>query len=88
MVLQEVHNNLGHFGTKKTFDQDKTRFYWPGYERDVESWVKECEQCQRRNPPQPNPPAPLGTIQATTPFEVLSWNKMGPLPVSTNNIIS
>ena len=41
VVLQEVHNNLGHFGTKKTFDQVKTRFYWPGYERDVECWVKE-----------------------------------------------
>ena len=83
VVLQEVHNNLGHFGTKKTFDQVKTRFYWPGYERDVECWVKEREQCQKRNPPQPNPPAPLGTLQTTGPFEILSWDIMGPLPISS-----
>ena len=81
MVLQELHNNMGHFGTKKTFDQIKTRFYWPGYERDVESWIKECEQCQKRKPPQPNPPAPLGTLQATAPFEIISWDIMGPLPI-------
>ena len=83
MVLQELHNNMGHFGTKKTFDQIKTRFYWPGYERDVDSWIKECEQCQKRKPPQPNPPAPLGTLQATVPFEILSWDIMGPLPISS-----
>ena len=83
MILQELHNNMGHFGTKKTFDQIKTRFYWPGYERDVESWIKECEQCQKRKPPQPNPPAPLGTLQATAPFEILSWDIMGPLPISS-----
>ena len=74
---------MGHFGTKKTFDQIKTKFYWPGYEQDVESWVKECEQCQRRNPPQPNPPALLGTLQAMAPFEILSWDIMGPLPISS-----
>ena len=54
---------------------------WFGYEQDVESWIKECEQCQRRNPPQPNLPAPLGTLQATAPFEMLSWDIMGPLPI-------
>lgn len=82
-VLQEAHNNLGHFGAKKTFEQVRTKFYWPGYEQDVQRWVQECERCQKRNPPQPNPPAPLGTIQATEPFEVLSWDIMGPLPTST-----
>lgn len=74
---------MGHFGAKKTFEQVKTKFYWPGYEQDVQRWVQECEQCQKRNPPQPNPPAPLGTIQATEPFEILSWDIMGPLPTST-----
>ena len=43
MVLKEVHNNLGHFGVKKTLGHVKTRFYWPGYKHAVESWVKQCE---------------------------------------------
>ena len=58
MVLQEVHNHLGHFGTKKTLERLKARYYWPGYEQDTVQWVKQCEQCQKSNPPQPNPVAP------------------------------
>ena len=82
-VLQEVHDHLGHFGAKKTFDRVKSTFYWPGYEKDVECWVKQCVQCQKRNPPQLNHPAPLGTIKTTRPFERLSWDIMGALPTST-----
>ena len=83
VVLREVHDHLGHLGVKKTLGYVKTRFYWPGYEQTVESWVKQCDKCQRRNPPQPNPPAPLGTISSSRPFEKLSWNIMGPLPTSS-----
>ena len=82
-ILQEVHNQLGHFRVRKTFDHVKTRFYWLGYEQDVECWVKQCDQCQRRNPPHATPVAPLGTIQASYPFEKISWDIMGPLPTSS-----
>ncbi len=78
-VLQQLHNQAGHLGFKKTMEE---RFYWPGYELDVEQWVRECQQCQQRNPPQPQAKAPLGTIKSSQPFEKLSWDLMGPLPVS------
>ena len=58
------------------------RFYWPGYESDVERWVRECETCQKRNNPQPCPQAPLGTISASHPFQKITWDIMGPLPVT------
>ena len=74
---------MGHLGAKKTFERIKTRFYWPGYERYTADCVKQCEQCQKRNLPQPNPTAPLGTIVTTRPFEKLSWDTMGPLPTSS-----
>ena len=60
----------------------KERFYWPGYEHDIETYVRECVHCQKRNPPNPQPIAPLGTVTATEPFEKISWDIMGPLPVS------
>ena len=82
-ILEEIHNRLGHFGAKKTLERLKTRYYWPGYEQDTVQWVKQCEQCQKRNPPQPNPVAPLGTITASRPFEKLLWDIMGPLPMSS-----
>ncbi|KAL5473848.1 hypothetical protein EMCRGX_G028410 [Ephydatia muelleri] len=37
----------------------------------------------RANPPQPQPLAPLGTIKCSHPFDVISWDIMGPLPSST-----
>ena len=78
-IVKEAHG-LGHLGIKKTLNIIKTRFYWPGYEADVDRWIKQCNECQRRNQPQRALPAPLETIQATYPFEKISWDIMGPLP--------
>ena len=82
-VLAQLHNSSGHFGIRKTIEKVKERFYWPGYEEDVEKWVRECSACQRRNPPQQLPQAPLGTIKVSRPFEKVSWDIMGPLPISS-----
>ena len=83
IVLQQLHNQGGHLGISKTTENIKARFYWPGYEQDIQAWISSCQQCQRRNPPQPVPRAPLGTIKTTHPFEKLSWDIMGPLPTSS-----
>ena len=56
--------------------------FWPEYESTVEEWIKECVECQQRNPPQPHPRAPLGTIVAAHPFQKISWDIVGPLPQS------
>ena len=69
-------------GVKRTLERVRHRFYWPGYESDVERWVRECETCQKRNNPQPCPQAPLGTISASHPFQKITWDIMGPLPVT------
>ena len=81
-VLKQLHDHAGHLGVRKTTSKIKERFYWPGYEQDIETYIRECEQCQRRNPPNPRPIAPLGTIKTTEPFEKISWDIMGPLPTS------
>ena len=60
----------------------KERFYWPGYENDIEVYVRECMQCQTRNPPHLQPSAPLGTVRANQPLEKISWDIMGPLPTT------
>ena len=81
-VLRHLLDNIGHFGVKRTTDCVKTRFYWPGYEADIAQWVLQCEACQRRNPPVVTPCAPLGTLEASYPFERISWDIMGPLPTT------
>ena len=44
-VIKETHG-LGHLGIRKTLDVIKSRFYWPGYEADVDNWIKQCSECQ------------------------------------------
>eukprot|EP00731_Ephydatia_muelleri_P033860 Em0040g10a len=83
IILENLHNESGHLGVQRTTEKVKERFYWPGYEMDIQNWVQECQQCQKRNPPQPHPLAPLGSIKCTYPFDVISWDIMGPLPLST-----
>ena len=83
IVLQQTHDNLGHLGIHKTTESVKERFYWPGYELDIELWVRECLQFQQHNAPQPTPKAPLETIKANHSFEKVSWDIMGPLPTSS-----
>ena len=60
--VQHLHDNAGHLGVRKTTEKVKRRFYWPGYEHDIEEWVRKCEKCQQRNIPQFYARAPLGTI--------------------------
>ena len=61
IILKQLHKYSGHF------------VFWPGYESAVEQWIKECVGCQQRNPPQPHPKAPLGTIVAENPFQKIAW---------------
>ena len=81
-ILEQLHNEGGHLGTHKTAEKLRERYYWPDYMTDVEKWVKECEQCQHRNSHSQKAHAPLDTIQAEYPFQKISWDIMGPPPVS------
>jgi len=83
IVLNQLHNQAGHLGTHKTAEKVKERFFWPGYEQDIENWVRACQSCQKHNPPQPTPKAPMGTIKACHHFEKISWDIMGSLSASS-----
>ena len=82
-ICKILHDEAGHLGYRKTMEKVKQRYYWPRYEQDVFHWIKECQECQRRNHPPCKSKAPLGTIKAQYPFEFVSWDIMGPLPISS-----
>jgi len=84
VALQHIHNELGHLGVHKTMEAVKQRYYWPGYEGDIWKWIEECASCQQCNVPQPAAQAPLGTITTSHPFDKISWDVMGPLPLTTH----
>ena len=56
-ILQQLYDNNGHLGLRKTTESMIERFYWPGYEQEIEKWVRECQQCQQRNAPTTKTPS-------------------------------
>lgn len=85
-VIEQHHDTLfsGHQGVKKTIGVLKQRYYWPTLTKDVEDYISKCVSCNQRKATK-QARAPLGRIQpATKPFELVSLDIVGPLPVTTS----
>ena len=61
-VLKLVHDSklVGHFGVSKTEELLCCSFWWPGYKRDVKSYVALCLVCAHNKTPRASP---LGLLQ-------------------------
>ncbi|CAB0008951.1 unnamed protein product [Nesidiocoris tenuis] len=86
-VLREAHNH-GYFGRRRTLSLIRTRYYWPGLQRDVKMFCSTCETCAKSGKNQPKRKAPLQQYIVGTAFERLGIDVAGPFPVSNkgNNI--
>jgi hypothetical protein len=47
--LEAVHKHpfAGHFGAQRTLEKANLLYYWPNMARDIQSWVNQCDSCQR-----------------------------------------
>ena len=47
-IFHHLHSNRigGHFGVRCTLCKLRTRFYWPGYKRDIVRWCQRCKVCE------------------------------------------
>src|SRR5467141_5025140 len=52
-VLQTFHDHItaGHFGQSKTYNLLSCEFFWPGLQKDIQSFVKSCVTCSRVKAP-------------------------------------
>lgn len=69
-VLNCLHDQVGHQGQDRTLSLVKSRFFWPGFETDVQNKVKTCDRCIKRKS-NPGPSAELVSIISTQPMELL-----------------
>ncbi|KAE9003294.1 hypothetical protein PR001_g18013 [Phytophthora rubi] len=84
-VLHFCHSDLlsSHLGLTKTLEKVKSHAYWPGWHRDVEEYLRDCDKCGsgkgarlwRAGRMQRMPVADL-----TGPFPLLVVDAIGPLP--------
>lgn len=73
----------GHFGTTKTYEKLRTRYYWRNMFSDIQHWTRSCADCSMRKTPHNRHKAPLMPIPVEGAFDRLAVDCLGPLPEST-----
>ncbi|KAK9358513.1 hypothetical protein V1504DRAFT_280502 [Lipomyces starkeyi] len=43
-----MHDDFGHRGIDGCSQRLKSRFWWPGMDRDIKQYIRTCDLCQRR----------------------------------------
>ena len=83
-VLVNAHDDLtgGHLGVFKTYEKLRDRYYWKGMYKDVEHWVRSCQDCSTRKKPRNKRHAPLLPIPVSGAFERIAVDILGPLPAT------
>ena len=73
----------GHFGRAKTLELIRRDFSWPGISKDVASYVRGCDSCQRVKSSTHAPYGPLDPLQIPdTPWSSISMDFITGLPTS------
>ncbi len=83
MIMESLHDNMGHMGIERTLDLIRSRFYWPRMAMDVENKVKTCNRCVCRKT-LPEKAAPLVNIQVTRPLELVCMDFLSLEPDRSN----
>ena len=83
-VLVNAHDDLtgGNLGVFKTYEKLRARYYWKGMYKDVEHWVRSCQDCSTRKKPRNKRHAPLLPIPVSGAFERIAVDILGPLPAT------
>eukprot|EP00731_Ephydatia_muelleri_P038438 Em0760g4a len=87
-ILKQLHEGAfgGHLGEAKTLNRLRERFYWPGYSEDAVEWCKTCPTCAARKNPSRKSRAPLQSVTAGYPLQLVAVDIVGPLtPSKTEN---
>eukprot|EP00731_Ephydatia_muelleri_P025168 Em0017g251a len=81
-TLRDLHEGAigGHLGEEKMLNKLKERFYWPGCTEAVKDWCRTCIRCTTRKTAAPKRKAPLQSLRAGYPMQIVCVDIMGPLP--------
>lgn len=85
-IMQVAHDSLlgGHLGKKKTIDRILSNFYWPGLNRDVTTFCKTCDICQKTVPKGTVHRVPLEKMPIIdVPFKRVAVDLVGPIDPPT-----
>jgi hypothetical protein len=81
-VLQQAHDDSGHFGIARTYDRIHEKYFWPNCLSDVVRYCSTCESCQMKKNPQTRPGGFLQPIPVQGPFHTIGIDYCGPFTTS------
>ena len=59
-IFAMTHNNLGHFGFSKSYENIRCSYFWPGMHKDLEDgYIPSCQECIRNKSTTSKPVGPL-----------------------------
>lgn len=70
-VWHKCHERAGHFGVEKMLRLIRSRFFWAGLAKDVQTWCSSCVRCTFHKAPSTQESAALVPIQTSFPLELL-----------------
>lgn len=80
-IIQQAHDELGHFGANKIIQLLTSRFTWSSLSRDVRDHIRTCDGCQRRKIRLIQGP-PMRPIKPRHVMYRSAIDSVGPFPVS------
>uniref|UniRef100_A0A2N9G6E6 RNase H type-1 domain-containing protein n=1 Tax=Fagus sylvatica TaxID=28930 RepID=A0A2N9G6E6_FAGSY len=88
-VMREVHEGIcgNHSGARSLVHKlVRAGYYWPTMQKDVVSYVRACDKCQRFGNLIHSPPETLTPMTAPWPFAQWGLDIMGPLPIGRRQL--
>ena len=70
LIMEFLHNKMGHPGRDRTTSLIAERFYWPRMRNDIQSWIEDCDRCTKFKTPT-NQRAELVSIRTSFPLELV-----------------
>lgn len=83
-ILQQFHDDMGHYGVRRTYDLVSNQVFWSGMLDDVKAYIKACRPCQDSQVTFCSIPAQLHPIPVKGIWHRLHVDLAGPLPVSAS----
>ena len=82
-IFDSLHN-LSHPGTNPTLKMIKSRYFWPGMDRPIKQWCRECMPCQQAKINR-HTKSPINKFDLpSSRFQTVHIDIVGPLPTVQN----
>jgi transposase InsO family protein len=86
MLIEKIHEEIGHFGEMRTLVEVKKRFFWHDKIEFIKKFIKTCEKCQlaKQSGNMRSSIEEMKSIPICNLFYCVAMDTFGPLPETIN----